>query len=150
MGAPTDVTPYGFNPQQMNMSEARDVAEERVCACIGIPAAVVGFGAGLQTAKVGATMEELFKTAWRNGVLPVARALRRRAQALAAARLRQCRRARGLLGHRRRARAPGGRGQGGRALEQALGSGGITGSNIARASASTPTTATRSTCGRST
>jgi HK97 family phage portal protein len=74
MGAPTDVTPYGFNPQQMNMSEARDVAEERVCACIGIPAAVVGFGAGLQTAKVGATMEELFKTAWRNGVMPVARA----------------------------------------------------------------------------
>ncbi len=74
MGAPTDVQPYGFNPQQMNMSEARDVAEERVCACIGIPAAVVGFGAGLQTAKVGATMEELFKTAWRNGVLPVARA----------------------------------------------------------------------------
>lgn len=74
MGAPTDVQPYGFNPQQMNMSEGRDVAEERVCACIGIPAAVVGFGAGLQTAKVGATMEELFKTAWRNGVLPVARA----------------------------------------------------------------------------
>jgi len=75
MGAPTEVQPYGFNPQQMNMGEARDVAEERVCACIGIPAAVVGFGAGLQTAKVGATMEELFKTAWRNGVLPVARVL---------------------------------------------------------------------------
>lgn len=75
MGAPTDVAPYGFNPQQMNMSEARDVAEERVCACLGIPAAVVGFGAGLETAKVGATMEELFKTAWRNGVLPLARAL---------------------------------------------------------------------------
>ena len=67
--------PYGFNPQQMNMSEGRDVAEERVCACIGIPAAVVGFGAGLQTDKVGATMEELFKTAWRNGVLPVCRSL---------------------------------------------------------------------------
>lgn len=75
MGAPTDVTPYGFNPQQMNMSEARDIAEERVCAVIGIPAAVVGFGSGLQTAKVGATMEELFKTAWRNGVLPLGRAL---------------------------------------------------------------------------
>ena len=74
MGAPTDVQPYGFNPQQMNMGEARDVAEERVCAVIGIPAAVVGFGAGLQTAKVGATMEEMFKSAWRNGVLPVARA----------------------------------------------------------------------------
>jgi len=27
MGQPTDVQPYGFNPQQMNLSEARDVAE---------------------------------------------------------------------------------------------------------------------------
>ncbi|WEK00606.1 MAG: phage portal protein [Candidatus Sphingomonas phytovorans] len=75
MGAPTDVQPYGFNPQQMNMSEGRDVAEERVCAVIGIPAAVVGFGAGLQTAKVGATMQELHRIAWENGVLPASRAL---------------------------------------------------------------------------
>lgn len=73
MGAPTDVTPYGFNPQQMNMSEARDVAEERVCALLGIPAAVVGFGSGLQSTKVGATMEEMRKLAWHNGVLPIAR-----------------------------------------------------------------------------
>lgn len=71
MGGPTDVTPYGFNPQQMNMSEARDVAEERICALIGIPAAVVGFGAGLQSTKVGATMEEMRKLAWHNGVLPL-------------------------------------------------------------------------------
>lgn len=75
MGAPTDVQPYGFNPQQMNLSEARDVAEERVCAALGIPAAVVGFGAGLQATKVGATMEEMRKLAWHNGVLPMARAL---------------------------------------------------------------------------
>lgn len=75
MGAPTDVYPYGFNPQQMNMSEARDVAEERICALIGIPAAVVGFGAGLQSTKVGATMEELRKLAWQNGVLPLQRVL---------------------------------------------------------------------------
>ena len=75
MGAPTDVSPFGFNPQQMNMSEARDIAEERICACLGIPAAVVGFGAGLQTSKVGATMGELVKLAWRNGVLPVLRVL---------------------------------------------------------------------------
>lgn len=74
MGAPTDVSPYGFNPQQMNMSEARDVSEERICACLGIPAAVVGFGAGLQSTKVGATMTELRKLAWHNGVLPMARA----------------------------------------------------------------------------
>jgi HK97 family phage portal protein len=75
MGAPTDVQPYGFNPQQMNLSEARDVAEERVCAALGIPAAVVGFGAGLQQTQVGATMEELRKLAWNNGVLPLGRAL---------------------------------------------------------------------------
>lgn len=75
MGAATEVQPFGFNPQQMNMSEARDVAEERVCACLGVPAAVVGFGAGLQSTKVGATMEELRKLAWWNGVLPLARAL---------------------------------------------------------------------------
>lgn len=75
MGAPTDVQAYGFNPQQMNLSEARDVAEERVCACIGVPAAVVGFGAGLQQTKVGATMEELRKLAWHNGVLPLGRSL---------------------------------------------------------------------------
>lgn len=73
MNAPTDVQPYGFNPQQMNMSEARDVAEERVCASLGIPAAVVGFGAGLQSTKVGATMAEMAKQAWRNGVMPVLR-----------------------------------------------------------------------------
>lgn len=75
MGAPTDVQAYGFNPQQLNMSEGRDVAEERVCACLGIPAAIVGFGAGLQQTKVGATMEELRKLAWNNGVLPFARML---------------------------------------------------------------------------
>lgn len=73
MGGPTDVQAYGFNPQQLNMSEGRDVSEERVCACIGIPAAIVGFGAGLQSTKVGATMEELRKLAWHNGVLPVLR-----------------------------------------------------------------------------
>src|SRR3546814_12138577 len=59
----------------MDLSAARDVAEERVCALLGIPAAVVGFGAGLQTAKVGATMGELRTLAWTNGVLPSARSL---------------------------------------------------------------------------
>lgn len=73
MGGPTKVQQYGFNPQQMDLSVARDVAEERVCACLGIPAAVVGFGAGLQTAKVGATMSELRTLAWTNGVVPLMR-----------------------------------------------------------------------------
>lgn len=74
MGGATKVQQYGFTPQQMDLSVARDVAEERVCACLGIPAAVVGFGAGLQTAKVGATMGELRKLAWHNGIIPIMRA----------------------------------------------------------------------------
>lgn len=74
MGGPTKVSQFGFNPQQMDLSVARDVAEERVCACIGIPAAVVGFGAGLQAAKVGATMGELSRLAWTNGIIPLMRA----------------------------------------------------------------------------
>lgn len=75
MGSATKISQYGFNPQQMDLSVARDVAEERVCASIGIPAAVVGFGAGLQTAKVGATMGELRKLAWTNGIMPMQRDL---------------------------------------------------------------------------
>ena len=71
LGAPTEVSQFGFNPSQMDMSGGRDVAEERVCAGIGIPAAVVGFGAGLQSTKVGATMEQMSKQAWQNGVLPI-------------------------------------------------------------------------------
>lgn len=73
LGAPTEVSAFGFNPQMMDTGGARDVAEERVCAAIGIPAAVVGFGAGLQQTKVGATMEQLGKQAWQNGVLPLCR-----------------------------------------------------------------------------
>lgn len=75
MSGSTKLDQFGFNPQQMDLSVTRDVAEERVCACIGIPAAVVGFGAGLETAKVGATMNELCRLAWSNGVLPLLRAL---------------------------------------------------------------------------
>ncbi|MEO0589103.1 MAG: phage portal protein [Pseudomonadota bacterium] len=75
MGADTRVESFGFNPEQMNLRHGSDRAEERVCASIGIPAAVVGFGAGLQQTKVGATMEELRKLAWHNGVLPLGRQL---------------------------------------------------------------------------
>jgi hypothetical protein len=73
LGAPTEVSQFGFNPQQMSVNDGRDVAEERVCALIGIPAAVVGFGAGLQQTKVGATMEQMSKQAWENGVIPLGR-----------------------------------------------------------------------------
>jgi HK97 family phage portal protein len=63
-GIPTRVNQYGFNPSMMTLGDTRDITEERVCAVIGIPAAIVGFGSGMQATKVGATMRELVKMAW--------------------------------------------------------------------------------------
>jgi len=75
LGAPTKIQQYGFSPEQMKLGELRDIPEERVSAVLGIPAAVAGLGAGLSTAKVGATMGELVDLAWQNGVLPRTRLL---------------------------------------------------------------------------
>jgi HK97 family phage portal protein len=67
---PADVIPFGFSPEQMKLGDIRDIPEERISSAVGIPAAVVGFGAGLQSTKVGATMAELVDLAWQNGVMP--------------------------------------------------------------------------------
>lgn len=69
----TKVEQFGFSPQQLDLSPLRDVSEERVTAALGVPAAVVGFGTGLQQTKVGATMRELRQLAWHNGVIPLQR-----------------------------------------------------------------------------
>ena len=63
LGSPTDVTVMQYNMQGFDVSPIRDISEERVCAALGIPAAVVGFGTGLQQTKVGATMREMRRTA---------------------------------------------------------------------------------------
>lgn len=70
---PTDIKSFGFDAQQINLTGLRDISEERVCAMLGLPAAVVGFGAGLQQTKVGATMRELVRLARVNVVNPMAR-----------------------------------------------------------------------------
>lgn len=70
---PTDIETFGFNSQQIQLTGLRDVSEERVCAMLGLPAAVVGFGAGLQQVKVGATMRELVRLARVNVINPMAR-----------------------------------------------------------------------------
>ncbi len=71
MSAKTKVERLAWNPEEMNLTAATDRSEERVCALLGIPAAVVGFSAGLETTKVGATMAEMRKLAWQNGVIPL-------------------------------------------------------------------------------
>lgn len=70
LGKPTETSQFGFDPGQLMLHNLRDIAEERVCAALGIPAAVVGFGAGLQQTKVGATMRELVRLARVNAVEP--------------------------------------------------------------------------------
>ncbi|MGH7393733.1 MAG: phage portal protein, partial [Candidatus Rokuibacteriota bacterium] len=71
--SPADVHRLGFNPSELDLSAVRDTAEERVCALLGIPAAVVGFGTGIQHTRVGATMHEQVGLAWNNGIIPVHR-----------------------------------------------------------------------------
>jgi HK97 family phage portal protein len=71
LGTPTEISQFGFDPQSLMLGNLRDIAEERVCAALGVPAAVVGFGSGLQSTKVGATMKELRKEAWDSCIRPM-------------------------------------------------------------------------------
>lgn len=73
MLGPTKVEQFGFSPKEMDLSPLRNVSEERVTAALGVVAAVVGFGSGLQQTKVGATMKELRQLSWTNGVIPLQR-----------------------------------------------------------------------------
>lgn len=72
---PVDVHRLSFNPQEMNTSALSDRAEERISAVLGIPAAVVGLGTGLEQTKVGATMAELREQAYESCIIPTQRLL---------------------------------------------------------------------------
>lgn len=71
--APTKIEQFGFSPKDLDLSMLRRVPEERVTACLGIPAAVVGLGSGLAQTKVGATMKELREMAYESGIIPMQR-----------------------------------------------------------------------------
>ena len=70
MSGPTEIKQYGYSPEAMRLGDLRDIPEERVSAVLGVPAAVVGLGTGLQATKVGATMSEMVDLGWQNGVIP--------------------------------------------------------------------------------
>ena len=57
----------------MNTRGLRQIPEERVTAVLGLPAAVVGLGTGLEQTKVGATMRELRELAYENNIVPTQR-----------------------------------------------------------------------------
>lgn len=73
MSGPTTVTTLGFNPQQMDVKNLRRIPEERISALLGIPAAVVGLGTGLENTKVGATMAEMREQAYESNIIPTQR-----------------------------------------------------------------------------
>lgn len=73
MRGETSIQVLGFNPQQMDMRMARRVPEERVSAVLGIPAAVVGLGTGLENTKVGATMAQMREQAYESNIIPTQR-----------------------------------------------------------------------------
>jgi hypothetical protein len=75
MTSKTDVHVLSFSPQQMDLKALRMVPEERVSAILGIPAAVVGLGAGLERTKVGATMREMREQAYESCIIPTQRML---------------------------------------------------------------------------
>lgn len=52
-------------------SALRAVPEERLTAIYHVPASVVGLGTGLEQTKVGATLSEARKAAYKDGVIPV-------------------------------------------------------------------------------
>lgn len=70
LGSPTEAQLLQYNLPGFDIGPWRDIPEERVCAAIGIPAAVIGFGTGLQQTKVGATMQENVKLAWKGMLMP--------------------------------------------------------------------------------
>lgn len=75
IGAPIDISQLGFDPRKMDVSALRNVSEERACAAVGVPCAVVGFGSGLETAKVGATMTLLRRLGWEDCIVPLMRSM---------------------------------------------------------------------------
>lgn len=75
MTSATKVEQFGFSPKDLDLSPLRDISEERVTAALGVAAAVVGFGSGLQASKVGATMKELRQLSWFNGIIPMQRVI---------------------------------------------------------------------------
>ena len=71
MTAKTEIKQFGFSPQAMDLGNIRNIPEERVCAILGVAAAVVGFGTGLQQTKVGATMKEMRESSYEDCIIPM-------------------------------------------------------------------------------
>lgn len=73
VNAPIEMNEMGSTPDKLLVDKASKIPEERVAALIGIPAAVLGFGVGLEQTKIGATMRELREQSYESFVIPTLR-----------------------------------------------------------------------------
>jgi len=69
---PTEVSQFGFSPEQLNLKALRRIPEERVSGAIGIPAIICGFGAGLDRSTF-ANYAEAREAAYEDGIIPTQR-----------------------------------------------------------------------------
>lgn len=74
MTSRTKVEQFGFSPEQLLLRELRRIPEERVTAVLGIPAVVVGLGAGLERSTF-TNMAEAREAAYEAGIIPMQRIL---------------------------------------------------------------------------
>jgi HK97 family phage portal protein len=72
MRTKTDVKVLSFSPQQMDLRTLRRLPEERVTAVLGLPAIVVGFGAGLERSTF-ANFAEAREAAFESFIAPLQR-----------------------------------------------------------------------------
>lgn len=75
LSLPTKVTPVGFSPKDLDLAALRDTPEERITSAIGLHAAVVGLGPGLQSVKGNGSMREARESSWENCLIPMARVM---------------------------------------------------------------------------
>jgi phage portal protein BeeE len=71
-GIPIDVTNPAFSPEQLVLEKVTGISEERITSVLGIPAVVVGLGAGLDAAG-DRNLEAMERWAWRHNVIPTQR-----------------------------------------------------------------------------
>ena len=69
-----EVKQLSFNPESLNLKAARMINEERVSAVLGIPAIVLGFGAGLERSTF-ANFKEAREAAYESYIVPLLRHL---------------------------------------------------------------------------
>lgn len=72
LGVPMKVSTLSFSPDQMDLGRLRELPEERITAALGIPAMVVGLGAGLSRSTFS-NYEESRRAAYESNLIPTQR-----------------------------------------------------------------------------